>query len=459
MIHTTSKARRHFLQRAGALAALGAGGGPAMLAARPARAQAASDYKALVCVFLYGGNDGNNTVVPLDTTGYAQYAAVRTAASGIQLEQASLLPIQPASLGAPFGLHPGLGELQSLFAARKLALLANVGPLVQPTSKAQYLAGQVPLSLYSHSDQQAQWQSAISNAAAGTGWGGRIADVLAGRNAAGFPVATSFGGSVLFATGKATSPLTVPVSGSFTLAGFDGKSNATATRLATLKQFLTADSGHQLVAAANAVGTQALALSGTMNPILTGTTSAVAPIFAPLSNNATAAALYRVAQTIEGRAATGAARQIFFVALGGFDTHGNQAATQANLFGQLSPALKAFHDATVALGVAHQVTTFTLSDFGRTFQPASGGGTDHAWGNHHFIIGGAVKGGEFYGQFPTLALGGPSDAEQRGRWIPTTSIEQYGSTLARWMGVSDADLPAVFPNLVRFAPATLDFMT
>lgn len=458
MIHSTSMARRHFLQRAGALAALGAGGGTAMLATLPARAQAAGDYKALVCVFLYGGNDGNNMVVPLDSAGYAQYAAVRTAASGIQLEQASLLPIQPASLGTPFGLHPGLSDLQTLFAARKLAVLANVGPLLQPTSKAQYAAGQVPLSLYSHSDQQAQWQSAISNAAAGTGWGGRIADTLAGRNAAGFPVATSFGGSVLFATGKSTSPLTVPVSGSFTLAGFDGNAAPTAARLATLKQLLVAGSGNQLVTAANAVGTQALALSGTMNPILTGSSSIVAPIFAPLSGNGTASALSRVAQTIEGRAATGATRQIFFVALGGFDTHGNQAATQANLFGQLAPALKAFYDATVALGVAHQVTTFTLSDFGRSFQPASGGGTDHAWGNHHFIIGDAVKGGDFHGRFPTLALGGPDDAEQRGRWIPTTSIEQYGSTLARWMGVSDADLPRVFPNLAKFAPATLDFM-
>ena len=195
-----------------------------------------------------------------------------------------------------------------------------------------------------------------------------------------------------------------------------------------------------------------------MNPILANTNSTVASIFAPLSKNATAESLYQVAKTIEARAATGARRQIFFVALGNFDTHANQANTQGNLFAQLSPALKAFYDATVALGVAGQVTTFTLSDFGRTFQPASGGGTDHAWGNHHFVIGDSVKGGDMFGQYPTLALGGPSDAEVRGRWIPTIAVDQYGATLATWLGVQDADLATVFPNLSRFSTNNVGFM-
>ena len=452
--------RREFLRGAGALTALGLGARLNVLDVIPAaEAQAATDYKALVCVFLFGGNDGNNTLLPYDSAGYAQYAAVRTTASGIQIAQNQLLPIQPISAPTPYGLHPSLPELQSLFTQRKLAILANVGTLVAPTSKTQYQAKQVPLSLYSHSDQQAQWQSSISNMVTGTGWGGRIADRMAGFNAAsGFPVVTSLGGSVLFATGKATAPLSIPVTGSFALSGYNN-SVASNARLAALKQFLGSSSSNQFVNAANAIGSQALQLSTTMSPILASTTSSVAPIFAALdANNTTGKALYQVAKTIEARAVTGAKRQIFFVGLGNFDTHSNQMPTQANLLAQLSPALKAFYDATVALGMAGAVTTYTLSDFGRTFQPASGAGTDHAWGNHHFVMGDAVKGGDLYGQYPTLALGGPSDAENRGRWIPTTAVDQYGATLARWFGVPAADLAAVFPNLAAFGQSDLGFM-
>jgi uncharacterized protein (DUF1501 family) len=452
------RSRRHFVQRGAALAALGLGARLDLIDfVSPANAQTAGDYKALVCMFLFGGNDGNNTIVPYDTAGYAQYAAVRSSTSGIQLAQSALLPIQPVSTSTPYGLHPSLPELATLFGQRKLAILANVGTLTQPTSKSQYIAGQVPLSLYSHSDQQAQWQSSISSAAAGTGWGGRIADRLAALNPAGFPVVTSLDGATLFTTGASTSPLSLPSSGSFALAGYNA-SAASVARLAALNQFLAAPSGNQLVGAANTLGAQALNLSAVMNPILANANSTVAPIFAPLSNNDTAQSLFQIAKTIEAHAVTGARRQIFFVGLGNFDTHANQAPTQAKLLAELSPALQAFYDATVALGVSAQVTTFTLSDFGRTFQPASGAGTDHAWGNHQFILGDAVKGGDLYGQFPTLALGGPSDAEVRGRWIPTTAVDQYGATLARWFGVADSDLATVFPNLARFASNDVGFM-
>ena len=422
-----------------------------------ANAQTSNDYKALVCVFMFGGNDGNNTVIPYDTAGYGQYAAVRTTASGINLTQGSLLPIQPSNTGVPFGLNPSMAEMQGLFTQRKLAVLANVGTLSQPTSPTQYTAGVRPLSLYSHSDQQAQWQSAISNSAAGTGWGGRIADAVSSYNAtSGFPVVTSLNGTVLFTTGTTIAPLSVPVSGSFALSGYS-TSAASKARLAAVNALLAQDSSNVFVGSANRIGTQALALSSTVNPILANTNSTVAPIFANLTTN-TAKQLYQVAKLIEARAATGAKRQIFFVSLGSFDTHNDQLKRQSDLFAELSPALKAFYDATVALGVGGQVTTFTLSDFGRTFQPASGGGTDHAWGSHHFILGDAVKGGAMYGQYPTLALGGPNDAEKEGRWIPTTAVDQYGATLARWFGVAPAQLAGVFPNLGRFPTSDLGFL-
>ena len=450
--------RRAFLRRAAALSSAG-------LASRldlinmigSANAQAASDYKALVCVFMFGGNDGNNTVIPLDAAGYAQYAAARPTASGVQLAQGTLLPIQPVNTGTPFGLHPALTQVQALFRQNKAAVLANVGTLLAPTSQAQYAAGQRPLSLYSHSDQQAQWQSAISSAAAGTGWGGRLADSVAAHNAGtGFPVITSLDGTVLFTTGTTSVPLTIPVTGTFALAGYNGTAAANA-RLAALQQLQAADLNNAFAAGANAIGRQALQLSATVNPILANANSTIAPLFASLNTN-TSKQLLQVAKLIEARAMTGAKRQIFFVQLGSFDTHNDQLNRQQNLFAELDPALKAFYDATVALGVGSQVTTFTLSEFGRTLQPASGGGSDHAWGSHHFILGDAVKGGTLYGQYPQLVLAGPNDAEKEGRWIPTTAVDQYGATLAKWFGVAPAQLPAVFPNLGRFATSDLGFL-
>jgi uncharacterized protein (DUF1501 family) len=455
----TIPSRRKLLTRAAALSALGLTARlPGLSLIADAAAQTASDYKALVCVFMFGGNDGKNTVVPLDSVGYGNYAKVRPDASGINLAQASLLPIQPAGSSVPYGLHPSLAELQALFAQGRLAILANVGTLTAPTTRAQYDAGARPLSLYSHSDQQAQWQSGISDAVSGTGWGGRMADAVATYNAASrFPVVTSLDGTVLFATGTAATPLTVPVSGSFALAGYNGSAAANA-RLAAVQALLALDSPNTFVRSDNAIGSQALALSGTVNPILGNVNSAAAPFFANLSSSI-AQQFLQVAKLIEGRQATGAARQVFFVQLGSFDTHGDQLRRQQALFADLSPALAAFHDATVALGVENQVTTFTLSDFGRTMQPASGGGTDHAWGSHHFVLGGAVKGGALYGSYPQLILGGPDDAELEGRWLPTTSVDQYGATLARWFGVPETALTTVFPNLGRFASSDLGFMS
>jgi len=450
--------RRDFLLRSGALstAGLAARLAPwgALAAAGEAAAETPGDYKALVCVFLFGGLDGNSVVIPNDAAGYAQYAAVRTPGSALNIAQAELLPVQPAGGSALYGLHPQLTEIHPLFAQKKLAILANVGTLNQPTTPANYAAAR-PDSLYSHADQQAQWQSSVASGASPTGWGGRIADAL-GSTYGAFPVITSVAGASLFISANASSPLAVPQAGGLALQGFGNNAQANA-RLAALQSILGAPDDNGYVKAAGDIATRAVALSGTVNPILTGSSATITPIFSGLTSGI-AQQLLQVAKLIEARAATGARRQIFFVSLGGFDTHNNELATLDTLLGDLSPALKAFHDATVALGVENAVTTFTLSDFGRTFQPASGGGTDHAWGNHHFILGGAVKGGAMYGRYPSLALGGPDDAEREGRWIPTTSVDQYGATLARWFGLSDAQLATVFPNLSRFPARDLGFL-
>lgn len=452
--------RRSFLRNAAALTSLGLAARfdfMNFVASASAQSAPASDYKALVCVFMFGGNDGNNTVIPLDTGGYASYSNVRTAGSGIQLAQASLLPIQPANSSTPYGLHPALDELKALFDQRHLAILANVGTLTQPTTKAQYAAGVRPESLYSHADQQAQWQSSVSKGPSATGWGGRIADQLASFNASsGFPVVTSLDGTVLYSNGSTSIPLSIPVSGTFALQGYGGGAMANA-RLAALKTLLAQSSGNTFVHAAQAAGSQALAFSDSVNPILSGASPTVDPLFANLTSSI-ATQLHQVAKMIAARSATGARRQVFFVQLGSFDTHADQLNRQQTLFNDLSPALKAFYDATAALGVSRQVTTFTLSDFGRTFQPASGGGTDHAWGSHHFIIGDAVAGGMMYGRYPQLALGGPDDAEAEGRWLPAASVDQYGATLAQWFGVPASALATAFPNLGAFSSANLGFM-
>ncbi len=449
--------RRDFIRRS---TALGAAGLAANLDLFTLAAEAATltDYKALVCVFLFGGVDANNVLVPIETTGgYGQYAAVRGASSGIQLTQAELLPIAPLvpNTYPTFGLHPSLPQMQTLFNTGKLAFLANVGTLTQPTTKANYAASR-PDNLYSHSDQQGEWQSAVATGVSRTGWGGRLADAIAPLAGQSFPVVTSTAGATLFVTGAASSPLAIPTSGSFGLSGF-GTSTASKARLAALKTLLGLDRGNTLVAAASDITQQAQSLSATVNPILASTSPTLAAAFNGLTSTISRE-LLAVAKMIEAQAATGARRQIFFVSLGGFDTHNNELPTHQTLFGQLAPALDAFYKATSDLGVAEKVTTFTLSDFGRTFQPAAGGGSDHAWGNHHLIMGGAVQGGNIYGKYPELVLGGPDDAEKEGRWIPTTSVDQYGATLARWFGAGPAELAAVFPNLGQFAPGDLGFL-
>jgi uncharacterized protein (DUF1501 family) len=411
--------------------------------------QAAADYRALVCIFLFGGNDGNNTVIPYDD--YAAYGAVR--GSALNIPKASLLPVNAPSQKAAFGLHPSLVELQSLYSGGHLAVLANVGTLAAPITRAQYLSGgPAPDSLFSHADQQSLWQAGVpftNIPQASTGWGGRLADATVSLNTGHFPMVVSVAGVPLFTTGVSARPL-VPGSG---LSGFS-TSAVSKARYAALRSILQADSSMTLVGAANTITANGIDDVATLNAAL-AQVPALKTVFPTTSLGGQ---LLKIAQVIASRDALQMNRQIFFASLGGFDTHTDELNTQQTLLAQVSQAMGAFYDATVELGVAPQVTSFTLSDFGRTFLPASGGGTDHAWGNHHFVMGGSVKGGDFYGTFPTLALSGPSDASNEGRWLPTTSVDEYGATLAQWYGVAPKDLPAVFPYIGRFATNNLGFL-
>ena len=452
--------RREFLRSLGAFSASAMAGNLDLLGGfAQAHAQQATDYKALVCVFLYGGLDGNSVLIPADSAGYGQYSAVRTIASGINIPLASLNPIQPLSSATPFGLHPSLTELKTLFDQKKMAVLANVGTLLQPTTKADYSAGRYrPSNLFSHSDQQNEWQTAVYDQTSRTGWGGRLADRVVGMNGnIAFPVVTSTAGTTLFMTGIGKSPLSIPTSGTFGIQGYTTNNAANAARKAALQQLFDMDRDNVFVNGASDIASTAIDLSVTVSPIISNTASSIQGLFTG-QNSSIAQQLLAVAKLIEARASIGIKRQVFFVSLGGFDTHTNEINTLQNLFGQLSPALKSFYDATVQLGVANNVTTFTLSDFGRTFKPAAGQGSDHAWGNHHMIIGGAVKGGDIYGKYPTLQLSGPSDVTAEGRWLPTTAVDQYAATLATWFGLPASDLPIVLPTVSRFATSNLGFL-
>jgi len=436
--------------------------------------QAATDYRALVCVFLNGGNDGNNMLVSLDQyDGPAGslvegYSNVRNAA-GLAIAKASLLPVSPAS-GGSYGFHPNMPEMQTLFNQGKLAVLCNSGPLVEPLTRTTYQngTGKKPLQLFSHSDQVGLYQTAIANNVSQTGWGGRLADRTNGLNgSATFPSNISIAGINLLLSGIDTRQLAVADSGT-SLANvlqlsMSGSSSEQASRLASFNELRTLDTNFKLVKAASDIRSSSIQTDNALSSV-NPTLSTVFP------NTTLGRQLKQVALLIKASTdplvGINMKRQIFFTQIGGFDTHSAEIPGQVSLLTQVSQAINAFFAATVELGVQDKVTTFTMSDFGRTFQPAGTGinavGTDHAWGNHQLIAGGSVLGGTFYGTYPTLRLGGPDDTDggsaPRGRWIPTTSVEQYAATLANWYGLSSADLPAVFPLIGRFATSNLGFL-
>jgi uncharacterized protein (DUF1501 family) len=443
--------RRSFLATA-SMAAAGNALGFRPFGMLNALAQTTSDYKALVCIFLFGGNDAGNTLIPFDTTGYQNYSSIR---GPVALPQSSLLQLatQPN-----FALHPSLPEVQSLFNSGNAAFLVNVGTLLSPTTRAQWEAGQglQPSNLFSHPDQQLEWQNQMQSTTGATGWAGRIADKMNTQYNPGalVPMITSLSGDALFCDGTSTSPVSIAATGPVA-AGCSVPAYC-SSRQQTAQQFSTLSSGVSLVQSDNSITNDAYTYNATLTDAL-GSVTALKTVF-PTTMNPFGAQLQEVARVIQVRAALGVTRQIFFLGAGNFDTHGNQLLEQAALLSQLSPALGAFYQSLEEMNLTNSVTAFTCSDFGRTFQTNSAAGSDHAWGSHHMILGGAVQGGKIYGTFPTLALGGPDDAGGSGRWIPTTASAQYAATLAQWFGLQASDLPYVLPYIGNFSSNNLGFM-
>ena len=423
-----------------------------------------NDYKALVCIFLFGGNDGNNLLIPTDEPRYStSYAGPRGALAipltSIQSAGTGLNPLNPPNGGGSYGLHPGMPEFAGLFNTGKAAVVANVGTLLAPITRAQYLAKSVavPQQLFSHQDQQIEWQTCVNDGPSKTGWGGRTADLLYslnGNNKVSMNI--SLAGANTFEVGNVINEYNVSTSGAVSL----NLPNNTAgnAQSQALKDLL----------ALNHTSLYESAYSKQMGTALDNAsllTTAIAPtattVFTPaFPNSSLGNQLKMIARLIAAGPALGHNRQIFFAAVGGFDLHGSEGAVmgaQAGLLADLSKSMNAFYQATVSLGVADQVTSYTASDFSRTFGVNGTAGTDHGWGNHHLVMGGGVAGQNIYGTFPTLAINGPDDTST-GRWIPTTSVDQYSATLAKWFGVSPGNMTQVFPYLGRFATPDLGFM-
>jgi uncharacterized protein (DUF1501 family) len=448
------RTRREFLKRCCTLGACATAAHLTRFGLMSAHAQNASSYKALVCIFLNGGWDANNIVVPLTTTGESGYNAYAAARGQLALAQNLLRPVAANNGATPYGLHPALQNLQALYNSRRAAIVLNVGTLVRPTTKQQYQQGSVPLprNLYSHSDQIQQWQTANPTVAGGTGWGGRVTDVLS--SAAPFPGGISVSGNAALLVGQATSGITIAPGSNFGLTTF-GTTAAMNARVAALQQILTFDSGVQLIAASAGVLSRGIRSAQEINAAISGGT----PLATPFPNTTLGNQLRQVAQIIQVRGALGMDRQIFFASLGGWDHHSNLLVEQNNLLTQVDAAIGAFQTALGEMNVEQNVTTFTESEFNRTMNANATAGSDHAWGGHHFVIGGAVRGGEAYGSLPNLALQGPDDVGSRGLWLPSLSLDQYAATLASWFGVPDNALtPGVFPNLANFAVRKLAFL-
>lgn len=464
--------RRQFL--ASALAGGGYGALPlaATLAAIGNSAVAAdSEYKALVCVFLNGGNDAYNTVLATDPSSWQQYQRFRSSQRSIALatQPSGVLPLwlTTPQRGRSFGLHPELGAIKRIFENGRAAVIANVGPLIQPTTRTEYLnrSAVLPRQLFSHNDQQSVWQSSQPEGAA-FGWGGRIADMIAAGNSSNLFTSVSTGGSAVFSTGRSIKEFTAASAGAASVTALDNY--IFGTRLHPLNSVITAGSSNLLEDQYAAVTRRSLEAQAFLRTAMAADGAGGVPTPTLYTNpttgaravNPLAVQLQTVARIIAGRTALGTKRQVFFVNMGGFDTHADQKVRHADLMAKLNHAISYFDGLTPNLmgsNMRNNITLFTASDFGRTLI-SNGDGTDHGWGGHHFVVGGAVRGNDMYGAFPEIGVGHANDIGN-GALLPSISVDQYAATLASWFGLSASQLADVFPNLTNFSKRNLGFMT
>ena len=452
---TGYQSRRAFLKRS---AALGLAGSAmpfvtSLAAIGEAAAAVTTDYKALVCVFLYGGNDYANTLPPYDQASYNLYQAARSniALARNTLDATVLNPVSALPGGRQYALAPTMAPLLPLFNAGKMAVALNVGSLIQPTTKAQYTNNSVPLppKLFSHNDQQSFWQASNPEGAT-SGWGGRIGDLFQSGNGSSTLTCINATGNAVFLTGKTAIQYSVGTGGPIALLGNGSSLFGSTTAASTLRTLMTAGQGNIFQNEHARVSKRALDTYAQVNTALAGAPAANFPGF-PTSNSL-ADQLKIVARLISVSSELGARRQVFFVSIGGWDMHDALVANHPTQTGLLANAMKAFYDTTKTLGVADKVTTFTASDFGRTLQ-SNDDGSDHGWGSMHFVMGDAVRGQRFYGTPPAVGNNTPDDVGQ-GRLLPTMSVDQYASTLASWFGVSAGDMPTVLPNIGNYNAST-----
>jgi uncharacterized protein (DUF1501 family) len=480
----TSVSRREFLRKAAILSgSMGAAGVPLAfnLAAMGNAVAQTSGYRAIVCLFLYGGNDSANMVLPTDTASWTAYSTVRStapdpiallapgtapnaaAAAASPAALGGVLPIVPNFTASPenatrsFALHPAMTEAQALFGQGRLAILANAGPLIAPLTKAEYQANASakprPPKLFSHNDQQSTWQ-ALAPEGARVGWGGRFGDMVVSGNSNTAFTNISAGGNAVFMSGQSVFQYQVGGGGAVAIGGLTGNLFGSSAAATNFRSIITADNQHlfakeHALVVKRSVDAQATFQAAFNASTVVAPTPYLRPSTRANATNGLAAQLQTVARIIGARAGLGVQRQVFFVSMGGFDTHDNQNRSQADLMAQLSHALAYFDTTINAMGMRDSVTLFTGSDFGRTFT-SNGDGTDHGWGAHHFVMGGAaVKGKEIHGRFPTVGLN-HSDEVGSGTFLPVTSVDQIGAGLGKWFGLSDANVDTVFPNLKNF---------